>query len=413
LLTDPPATSFGAGARPDPSRNAFAPLLVTLGVQAMVSTSMMTVPVLAPAAAADLHVSGAAVGAYVSILYIGAMFSGLLGGALVPRFGAIRVSQACLFLCAAGLAMVAVGRVGLAASAALVVGFGYGPITPASSHILARNTPGHSAGLVFSIKQTGVPLGGAIAGLVVPYLVESIGWRAALLAVAASCLAVTALGQLVREQLDVDRQAGMRLGLPGLARPLRLVWLDPSIRALAFVSVIFAAMQMCLQGYLVTYLVRDLGFSLARAGATLSVANGAGVIGRIVWGHVSDRWIAPGRTLGLLGLLMAAGAAVTATFTSAWPYGLILAVGAAYGASAIGWNGVHLAHLARLAPDGAVGLATGGCLFFTFFGVVVGPAAFGALAASGAGYPIAYLTAGIPALLTGLRFAVGRPLKSQ
>ncbi|WP_417276298.1 hypothetical protein [Castellaniella sp.] len=47
---------------------------------------------------------------------------------------------------------------------ALLIGLGYGPITPA-----------HRMSFVFSIKQTGVPLGGVLAGLVVPGLAQWIG----------------------------------------------------------------------------------------------------------------------------------------------------------------------------------------------------------------------------------------------
>jgi MFS family permease len=60
---------------------------------------------------------------------------------------------------------------------AFIMGLGYGPVTPASSHLLARNAPLGIMALVFSIKQTGVPLGGAMAGAIVPHLVIFCGWR--------------------------------------------------------------------------------------------------------------------------------------------------------------------------------------------------------------------------------------------
>ena len=47
--------------------------------------------------------------------------------------------------------------------------------------------------------------------------------------------------------------------------------------------------------------------------------------------------------------------------------------------SAIGWNGVYLAEIARITPPAEVGRITGGSLFFTFGGVLVGPSAFAAL----------------------------------
>ena len=56
-----------------------------------------------------------------------------------------------------------------------------------------------------------------------------------------------------------------------------------------------------------------------------------------------------------------------------------LAAMVTFGASAIGWNGVYLAEVARRAPQGMASMATGGTLAFTFLGVVVGPPMFGAL----------------------------------
>jgi hypothetical protein len=46
------------------------------------------------------------------------------------------------------------------------------------------------------------------------------------------------------------------------------------------------------------------------------------------------------------------------------------------GLSAVGWNGLYLSEVARLSPSEEVGATTGAAMFFTFTGVVVGPALF-------------------------------------
>ena len=61
------------------------------------------------------------------------------------------------------------------------------------------------------------------------------------------------------------------------------------------------------------------------------------------------------------------------------PLDVVIAFLVGFGASAIGWNGVYLAEVARRAPPGMASMATGGTLAFTFLGVVVGPPMFGAL----------------------------------
>ena len=98
-----------------------------------------------------------------------------------------------------------------------------------------------------------------------------------------------------------------------------------------------------------------------------------------------------------------------ALFTSATPAALIIAVCAIYGASAIGWNGVYLAEIARLAPAGKVGMLTGGALLFTFTGAVAGPPLFGAILAFSGSYALGFGVFAVLPLLAGLRLAFSGP----
>ena len=49
---------------------------------------------------------------------------------------------------------------------------------------------------------------------------------------------------------------------------------------------------------------------------------------------------------------------------------------AIFGASAVGWNGVYLSEVARIAENKMAGAATGACLSMTYLGVVVLPIIF-------------------------------------
>ncbi|MGB3428697.1 MAG: MFS transporter, partial [Burkholderiaceae bacterium] len=179
-------------------RSTLLPLAATLAIQALVAMATITVPVLAPAAASELHVSAGLVGLFVSLVYLGSMISSAASADLIRRIGAIRFSQYCLVLCAIGLVLLTFGSTPALIASALVLGIGYGPITPASSHILAKTTPAHMMSFVFSVKQTGVPLGGALAGIVVPPLVVLGGWRAGAYSVAALCVLTAVIAQSIR-----------------------------------------------------------------------------------------------------------------------------------------------------------------------------------------------------------------------
>jgi MFS family permease len=393
-------------------RSTVLPLFATLAIQALVAMATITVPVLAPTASADIHVSAGYIGLFVSLVYLGSMISSAASVDLIRRIGAIRVSQYGLVLCAAGLAVLALGATPALIASALLLGLGYGPITPASSHILARTTPPHMMSFVFSLKQTGVPVGGALAGAVVPPLVLLGSWRSAAFAVAGCCLLTALLAQAIRAENDSDRDPRRPISARGPIRALALVASDPSVRRLAICSFFFSALQLCLTTYLVTYLTNQLGYTLVQAGLMLSVATGAGIVGRIGWGALADRTGRPAGVLGLLGCAMAAAAVAMALSSPEWPRALMTVLCAVFGGTAIGWNGVFLAQVAREAPAGKTVEATGGALFFTFFGVLITPPLFALIVESGGSYGTAFALVATPPLLCGLWLlsrAPGRP----
>jgi len=372
---------------------AAAALLATTAIQAAAAAAVLTLPAVAPLVAADLGVQTSLVGSYLAFVYMGAATSALIGGAAVLRIGALRLSQFGLVACALGLLFGLLPQVWVVALSAILLGLGYGPITPASSHILARTASPARIGLTFSIKQTGVPAGAALAGLVVPPIAVAAGWRVGVAAIALLALAIALAAQPTRAALDADRRDDARISLAHFAAALRLVAATPALRTMAAVSFVYAGLQMCVAGFIVAYLAEEIGLSLVAAGVALTVANVAGVVARIGWGSFADHVLSPRATLALLGALAAAFAAATAMFSAAWPTAALLIVVAGLGGTAIGWNGVYLAETARVAPPGQAALATGGCLFFTFVGVVFCPALFGWLQRESGSYALCFAVA--------------------
>lgn len=380
-------------------------LAITLVIQAMVSMALLTLPVMAPVVAQSLQLSPAYLGLYVAIAYLGAIMASLSAGPAILRWGAIRVSQMGLLACAAGLLLCALPSLPLVVLGAWLIGLGYGPVTPASSHLLALTTPAHRLSLVFSVKQTGVPLGGVLAGLVVPSLMLAIGWQAVLICVALVSAACVALAQPMRAALDADRNPVGPFALGHLLQPLQLVFSHRVLSMLALCSFVFASAQMSLVTYLVTYLHESLALSLVAAGVALSVSQLAGVGGRVAWGYLADHFLGARRMLVTLAMLMAVSSVGTALLGKGVATPVLWLVLALFGASAIGWNGVYLAEVARQAPAGKASLATGGTLSVTFLGVVIGPPLFGALSGALGSYRAGYVALALPTLLCAIWLA--------
>jgi MFS family permease len=158
--------------------------------------------------------------------------------------------------------------------------------------------------------------------------------------------------------------------------------------------------QMTLVTYFMSYLNLELGYGLVAAGLIYSSAHAAGIVGRILWGAVADRWLSPRAVLGALGVMMSLSIFASSFFSASLPLAAVVLVSVFFGASAVGWNGVYLAEVARLAPAGQVGAITGGTQFFTFFGAVVAPPLFGFAVGLVGGYANAYLAVSfVPGLL--------------
>lgn len=358
-------------------------LVATLAIQIYTSFAATATAVLAPEIAGAFGIDARWIGLFVGIVYAGAMLAGLASGGFIERFGSIRVSQGAVALCAAATLAIAATPQRLPEAlvlAALVMGLGYGPITPASSQLLQRTAAPSRMALTFSIKQTGVPAGVALSGALLPGLTLAFGWRPTFVLVALVGAIVVALAQPIRAGLDAERRPQRPLSLAAIVGPLAVLRESSALLTLALVSFAYSATQVCLTSFLVVHLTGTLGYPLVSAGLVLTATTIAGAIGRIAWGIVADRLLAPRRTLGLIGAIAAACAIAMTLSTPGWPTAAIVALAACFGATAIGWNGVQLAEVARLAPPGAAGKVTGATSVVTFAGVVVGPPLFAVLA---------------------------------
>jgi MFS family permease len=382
------------------------PLAITFAVQALASMAMIAPSVMAPVAAAELGVSPQGIGWFVALEYLFAMLSGLACGALIRRFGPVRVCQISVCLAAAGLAAGTGALLPVVFAAAGLIGFGYGLVNPVSSQILASAAPPRMMSLIFSIKQTGVPVGGALAGALVPPLVLALSWRWSAAVVALLCLSLVLAIQPVRAA-DIAAQPDGTGSAADFFAPLAMVFANPPVLELAIVSMIFGSAQLALIAYFVSYLNLELGYGLVAAGLIYSSAHAAGIVGRIAWGAVADRWLSPRSMLGLLGVMMAFSGMGVAGFNADWPLSAIILVSTLFGASAVGWNGVYLAEVARLAPHGRVGAITGGTQFFTFIGAFAAPPLFGFVVGLAGNYGKAYLAFCLLPALAGLRLLLG------
>jgi len=357
------------------SNNLIPVVCITVFIQTLLTLSS-TVPVaIAPELTKNLGLPSASIGFFVSIVYGGAMTASVFGGGLNRRWGPIRISQSALFCAAIGTLLLTGASLFLIILGAFFIGLGYGLTNPAASELLSRVVNSTNRNMVFSIKQSGVPLGAVLAGLTAPSIVILFNQQVALLLTSGVLLVAACLLQFIRPAWDINLDSSVQFKNNPF-KNLNVVWHNPAIKYLALASFFFSAIQMSLGAFTVTMLVDDIDFGLVQAGFVLSLVQVSGAIGRIFWGRIADH-INNGLVV-LMALAFVSGVAslLTASLDPQSAATLIYGVFILFGLSSIGWNGVYMAEVARLVPADKIASATGSALFVTFAGVLVGPSLF-------------------------------------
>lgn len=364
------------------------------------------IPIIAPAVSEEFGWSGSSIGYLTAMNSLGGLAILVGGSTLLKQVGGMRTLQFSLFLGAASMALFLHSSVGIALVACFAMGLSNGIANPAGSEVLQRFSPPGKRNLIFSIKQAGVPLGGVIAGLIIPAMVVLAGWRTTLFACALLVILPTMLTWRLGAQVDampaLERwhfTIPSRQSLRTLSVPLQSLMHSRGLLKISIVGSLFAVAQSCWFTFTVIYLIDGLGFSLGQAGIVFAVMQAGGVIGRIALGWLSDRLQSATASLSLAAVLSAATTMLLGLSSPQWPLWTIVVLAFVAGCSAASWNGVQIAEVARRSPPELISETSAGSSILVNLINMLAPAAFAAFVAIGDRYDYAFGFAGASTLL--------------
>lgn len=354
-----------------------APALAAMtALQALVAVALFAPGVLAP----KLGLSQTEIGTFATCVFAVGAVTTVYGGLAAARLGPFAVAALCAIAVAASMLTAWLATLTALIAAGLLLGLAFGPETPASSTLLSRLARPEHRPLIFSIRQTGNQIGAMLGSLTLP-LIAVTAPSGGFVLIAALALAAACAFLVLRRRYDpLARGRGERLDVRGA---LKLVADDPPLRRLALASMPFSAMQMALNTFFISYAVTVLEQSHVTAGALLATAQGGGLIGRLTWGLVATRIGSAHLVIVGLGLGMSLLAIALALAQPGWPALGLGIVAGLLGLTASGWNGVFLAEVARLSPEGRVAEATGAVLMASYSGLLIGPGLVAGLASFG------------------------------
>lgn len=387
------SSRVSAARAPVPSRAYFF-LIACLTAASMLGTAALTIlPSLAPVVGHSYGVPPVWIGYQFSLVALFMTISLLFLGNGSRRWGPVRVIQGGMILVGVSLLLILIPSMLSLVAASALMGLGYGVVMPANSHLMMRFTPRETLNLVFSVQQTGIPLGSILAAAGAPAIAVASDWR---WAVAWLCAIVFALVAVLARQRhwDDDRDATAALFRNPFAG-VGFVFVNSRLRNLSVAGFCFSGAQFCLGTYTVVALVEQLGYGLVQAGLILSLAQAAGITSRLYCGWLADRRGDSVAVLTGLTLAMLVCGAVSLGLDATWPLLLVALLFASQGAATIGWPGIYLAEVGRLCPPAQVSSGTSASLLFTNAGRMLSPLAFAAIQASTGSYSIAFGLIGV------------------
>ena len=314
---------------------------------------------------------------------VGAVASSLLAGQIFELQKPRHVFVGCYVLLAVGIGFSASGVLWTGYLGALIIGISYGMVNPVTA-VMLNSIQTQRPGLVFSIKQSSVPVAAGLA-LAIGYLAAA---TSSLLVFVIPVLLIV-MGLILKPRGFPDSVA--------IQRPIGPVsiWSDPHLRYTLPIGLLLGSVQMIVLTVLPSILLNS-EIAPSRIYLFLTLAAVAGFLGRLFWGWLADR-VGLSESLGYLcGLCtLCCGGALLGTQWFVWLL-------PAFGFLAVGWNGVFMALVRGDAPEHAAS-ASGSVMAYVFLGGILGPLIF-AQATDLAGLNGGLLLAGCVAL-TAMMFA--------
>ncbi len=320
---------------------------------------------LAPFIKSRFQLSSAELGLITSIIFAGSFVMSSLAGFFVDRIGknsAIKISFA---LMAAGSLTAAISKNYIElVSGFFIIGFGYGIVTPSTnSLVMSAYYPRHARAM--GIKQSGVPLGAAIAAVSLPLIAIHLSLEAALFVIAAVSLIVSLL---------VKKDAANSTGVStrkGYFHDLFRAWKNTDLLMISFPIAFLSWGQQSLLTYYVVYMKAG-GIPVIFAELLLAILLAGSVAGRLFWVNLSSIIFPKNRSYMISLIMVMAGILFFVFSRRGFPVFVSGLITFFIGMTAIGWNSTYVTIISEFAPKKDIGLYSGVSLMMVSLGTILG-----------------------------------------
>lgn len=385
-------------------RDVAAPVLSLIFFQGLTTMAMNSFANAPSEVSASYGIPESFTGIFTAICYLSALTFGLFISGPLEKYGAVRCCQVALFVGACGMVIFTLATPWTFLTSAILVGFAHAPMNPAGSFVIMRQSVPKWRPFLFSLKQTSIPLGGTLAGLLVPALVIFADWQTTMIIIAVTMAIAAIIAQPFRDEIKTTQKKREIIAMADVFVPVKLVFRKGPIRELCLAAFTLIGCQACVVAFLVIYLIKEVGLELQWAGFVFGLAHGSSIFARIYLGFVAERFVKTKTILGLSGIITGVCFFLLAAFPMEGPFWALCILGVVLGNANLGWVGLYFGEISRIAPEGQAAEVTAGSQIYAFGSFVVIPPLFTLLIEYATNYATGFFIIGIAGLAAGVRF---------
>ena len=319
-------------------------------------------------------------GLLVSVVNVGPLFCMLFVGRLLDQYNEKILISISSFLLGSLLLLTNIvsGFNGLL-FVLLLIGMFYSVSQPGGSKVILKWFRKENRGLAMGIRQAGIPIGGALAGVLIPFLTVQYNMTYAINSIACICIIGGLLFFMFYKEPYVQEEARKGHNNISFWMELKVVICKKELYPIYITGICMISLQMVLVGHFMKFLAGEQSITSIVAGTVFSVMFFSGMIGRIALATISDvlykgnrripLFIAVCASIGLMLLLVMNIHTITS--------GVLYGVSALLGFFSIGWFSLFIAEVAELASEESVGITVGLALTLNQIAIIVAPVLFG------------------------------------
>lgn len=319
-------------------------------------------------------------GLLVSVVNVGPLFCMLFVGRLLDQYNEKILISISSFLLGSSLLLTNIvsGFNGLL-FVLLLIGMFYSVSQPGGSKVILKWFPKENRGLAMGIRQAGIPIGGALAGVLIPFLTVQYNMTYAINSIACICIIGGVLFFVFYKEPYVQEEARKGHIKISFWMELKVVICKKELYPIYITGICMISLQMVLVGHFMKFLAGEQSITSIVAGTVFSVMFFSGMIGRIALAAISDVFYKGNRRIHLfiavcasIGLILLLVMNIH-TITS----GVLYSISALLGFFSIGWFSLFIAEVAELASEESVGITVSVALTLNQIAIIVAPVLFG------------------------------------